>query len=47
MRRKKLNRLIFKVTTHEGFYSPCDDECCVEVRRALRREFRPWWRRWR
>lgn len=28
--------LPFAVTTHEGFYSPCDDDHCYEVRKAMR-----------
>lgn len=31
--------VMWEVTTHEGFIGPCDDDCCVQVRRALRKEW--------
>ena len=31
------NDLAARMTTHDGFYSPCDEDCCIETRKAIRR----------
>jgi len=36
--RIKTPGLVERVTTHDGFYSCCDDDHCIEVRALIRRE---------
>jgi len=34
--RPVLVRLSWWLTTHDGFYTPCDEDCCREVRAKAR-----------
>jgi hypothetical protein len=34
--RRPLIRIAWWLTTHDGYYTPCDDDHCIEVRNKAR-----------